>query len=115
MTISIPIDIQSTAARSFYLAVSDFSKRTKTWEAAIFYHSLPDERWDLTLVSQRVYGNRHEALAVLAASGLSRFDEPLTERRLILPTADQLSTIKKQTGFESRPEYRQDFQPIWVA
>lgn len=65
------------------------------------YQTLPDERWDLTLVSQRVYGNRNEFLAVMAAAGLDRFDQELTERELVLPNAQRLEIIKQDTGFTS--------------
>lgn len=65
------------------------------------YQTLPDERWDLTLVSQRVYGNRNEFLAVMAAAGLDRFDQELTERELILPNAQRLEIIKQDTGYTS--------------
>ncbi|MGI9213557.1 MAG: hypothetical protein ACR2HF_13880 [Methylococcaceae bacterium] len=108
------IDDRTAAAKAFMRLVRDFSIRTKTWEPAIFYNSLPDERWDLSLVSARCYGNRDEFLAVLAASGISRFDEPLTERRLVLPTASQLADFKRQAGFESRPDYRLNFAPTWA-
>lgn len=82
----------------FYRAVRQFAVSTPIWGEAIRYQTTPDERHDLTLVSQRVYGNRNEALAVMAAAGLDRFDDPLTEQTLILPTPEQLEEIKRSTG-----------------
>lgn len=89
------------AANRFYRAVRKFAASRKAWQDAVRYDSLPDEEWDVTLVSQRVYGNRNEALAVRAAAGLDRVDQPLTQRLLILPTPAQLAALKQQTGFVS--------------
>lgn len=107
-------DTNTTAANHFYRLVSDFSKRTQGWQTAIFYETKPDERWDLTLVSQRVYGNRYEFLTVMAAAGVDRADMPLEQKRIILPTASQLALLKKQAGFESNPEYRANYAPTWI-
>lgn len=89
------------AAGAFYRAVRDFALKTKPWETAIWYETKPDERWDLTLVAQRVYGRRDEYLAVLAAAGLSHIDDELTERKLCLPTEAKLRAIKTATRYES--------------
>ena len=86
-------------ASRFYRAIREFSATRQPWQDAVRYDSLPDEEWDLTLVSQRVYGNRNEALAVMAAAGLDRVDQPLTQRRLILPTPIQLEAFKRLTGY----------------
>ncbi len=107
-------DVNTQAAGHFYRLVSDFSKRTKGWETAIFYETKPDERWDLTLVSQRVYGNRNEFLAIMAAAGHDRVDMPVQQKKIILPTADQLAFFKKQSGFESQPQYRANYAPTWL-
>lgn len=89
------------AASRFYREVRQFALTAPAWEDAVRYFTRPDERWDLTLVAQRVYGSRDEYLAVMAAAGLDRLDQELTERELVLPTADRLALIKKRTGFES--------------
>ncbi len=89
------------AASRFYREVRQFALTAPAWEDAVRYFTRPDERWDLTLVAQRVYGSRDEYLAVMAAAGLDRMDQELTERELVLPTADRLALIKKRTGFES--------------
>lgn len=88
-------------ASRFYREVRQFALTAPAWEDAVRYFTRPDERWDLTLVAERVYGSRDEYLAVMAAAGLDRLDQELTERELVLPTADRLALIKKRTGYES--------------
>lgn len=88
-------------ASRFYRAVRQFAATRQPWQDAVRYDTLPDEEWDLTLVSQRVYGNRNEALAVMAAAGLDRMDQQLTQRTLVLPTPIQLEAFKRMTGFAS--------------
>ena len=90
----------------FYAAVRRFAASTPVWGTAIRYFTKPDERYDLTLVSQRVYGNRDEALAIMAAAGLDSIDQELTERNLVLPTPDQLAAIKADTGYQKPPAIR---------
>lgn len=107
-------DIQTTAAKSFYREVRLFAERTKPWQTAIFYSVLPDEAWDITLVSERVYGRRDEFLTIMAAAGLDMVDQELTQRQLVLPTEAQLYNLKRKTGFESLAEYRENYQPTWV-
>lgn len=86
----------------FYRAVRQFAQTAPVWEPSrVVYHTKPDERWDLTLVSQRVYGNRNEAMTVLAAAGLDRYDQELTERELVLPNAQRLAAIKQMTGYSN--------------
>lgn len=113
MTNLSTIDIQSPAAKSFYREVRDFALRTKPWQTANFYFTKPDEAYDLTLVSERVYGNRNEFLTVMAAAGLDSVDMPLPQKRLVLPTASQLQQIKQRTGFESQAAYRENGAPVW--
>jgi hypothetical protein len=90
-----------TAVAELVRRVGDFAQRQPAWAECIVYHTLPDERWDMTLVSQRVYGNRDEFTAVMAAAGLDSVEEELTERELVLPTARQLAAIKALAGFVS--------------
>ena len=109
------IDANTTAAKDFYKAVREFALRTKPWQTALYYDTTPDEQLDITLVSRRAYGNPHETLAVMAAAGLDTVDQELPQTRLVLPTASQLYAIKRRTGFESLPSYRQqDFKPTWA-
>ena len=90
-----------TAAAELVRRVADFAQRQPEWAECVIYSTLPDERWDMTLVSQRVYGNRDEFLTVMAAAGLDGVEQELTERRLVLPTARQLVAIKALTGVVS--------------
>ncbi|SEN69739.1 hypothetical protein [Nitrosomonas marina] len=107
------IDVNSTAAKNFYKEIRRFAQRTKPWETALFYETKPDERHDITLVSQRVYGRRDEFLVVMAAAGLDTVDQPLPQVRIVLPTEGQLYAIKRRTGFESIADNRNDFKPTW--
>ncbi len=109
------MDKNSQAAAAFYRAVRDFAQKAKTWDTnVIFYETKPDEQYDLSLVSRRVYGTREEFLAVMAAAGLDSFDEPLPQTKLRLPNALALMQIKRNTGFESRGEYRDEGSPVWA-
>lgn len=108
------MDIQTPAAKSFWREVRTLSERTKSWQAGIRHEIAPDERWDASLISARVYGRRDEFLAVMAAAGVDTFDRPLTQRSIILPTLAQLAAIKRRAGFESQADYREDGAPIWA-
>ncbi|WP_313416872.1 hypothetical protein [Pseudomonas oryzihabitans] len=85
----------------FYRKVREFAATRKDWQEAIRYDTQPDERWDATLVSQRVYGTRDEYLAVIAAAGIDHPFQELTQRRLVLPTPAQLLAFKQMTSFAS--------------
>jgi hypothetical protein len=87
------------ARNRLYQLVRDFAVQTPAWGTAIRYHTMPDERFDLTLVSQRVYGSRLEYLVVQAAAGLDSPELELTERALVLPTASQLAAMKVRAGY----------------
>ena len=116
MKITTGIDIQSTAAKSFYKTIRGFadSCKKRPWQTANYYQTLPDEMYDLTLVSLRVYGRRDEFLAVMAAAGLNAPAQPLVSQLLALPTEGQLYDFKRQTGFESQAAYRDGFKPVWA-
>jgi len=109
------IDQDTNAAKNFYRMVRDFAQRTKPWEQAIFYETKPDEVWDLSLASQRVYGRRDEFMVIAAAAGLDAFDRPLEQQRLILPNEGQLYALKRRAGFETRGDYREGGKPTWMA
>lgn len=82
-----------------YRAIRAFAVSAPVWDARrIPYQTLPDERWDLTLVSQRVYGNRDQYLAVMAAAGLDNLDQPLNEQILVLPNEATLNQLKRAAG-----------------
>lgn len=88
-----------TAAATLVRLVGDFAQRQPRWAECVVYQTLPDERWDVTLVARRVYGSRDEFLAILAAAGLDSVEQELTERELVLPTARQLALMKQRAGF----------------
>ena len=109
------IDADTRAAAAFYREVRRFAERAKPWDTnVIFYVTKPDEAYDLSLVSRRVYGRRDEYLAVQAAAGLDSFDQPLPQKRLSLPNEHELTNIKRKTNFESRSALRQNFAPVWL-
>lgn len=109
------LDKDTRAAKSFYREVRKFAENTKPWDTtAIFYETKPDEMYDLTLVSQRVYGRRDELLAVMAAAGLDTVDQPLPQKRIVLPNEGQLIDIKRRAGFESIDDLREDYAPTWA-
>ena len=109
------MDKNPLAAAKFYRAVRNFSLKAKPWDTnVIFYETKPDEQYDLSLVSRRVYGRRDEFLAVMAAAGLNSFDEPLPQKSVAFPNAMTLMQIKRQTGFESLAAYREDSAPVWA-
>ena len=90
------------AASRFYRAVRKFAVNEPVWSSArVIVQTLPSDRYDLTDISQRVYGNRNEFLAVMAAAGLTRFDDVLTERELVLPSKEALAAIKADVGYDS--------------
>lgn len=88
------------ANNRLYVLVRDFALTTPEWKDAIRYFTNPDERYDLTLVSWRVYGTNDEWQVIQAAAGLDSPEYALTERRLVLPTADQLRQLRIDAGFE---------------
>ncbi|MGL5451846.1 MAG: hypothetical protein ACRDBT_05475 [Aeromonas sp.] len=107
------VDANSQAARVYWRMVRDFALSVKPWDTAIRYEIKPDERWDATLISRRVYGRRDEFLAVLAAAGIDMVDSPIEQTTIMLPTDAQLRQIKFEAGFESRDEYRDGDKPRW--
>lgn len=88
------------AANRLFVLVRNFSLQTPDWAEAIRYFTLPDERFDITLVSKRVYGTRDEALVVQAAAGLDSPEYELTERMLVLPTPERLALMRREAGYE---------------
>ncbi|VVE27089.1 hypothetical protein PCO31111_03458 [Pandoraea communis] len=110
------LDQDTRAAKSFYREVRKYAESIKPWDTtAIFYETKPDEAFDLTLVSQRVYGRRDEYLTVMAAAGLDSIDQPLPQKRIVLPNEGQLIAIKRRTGFESIADLREAGAPTWGA
>lgn len=92
--------VADQAANRLFQMVRDFALQTPAWGEAARYFTQPDERLDLTLVSQRVYGTRTESLVIQAAAGLDSPENELTERQLVLPTAEQLRSMRREAGFD---------------
>ncbi|WP_019520455.1 hypothetical protein [Faucicola boevrei] len=63
----------------------------------IIKHAIgPDEIHDPTLVSLRVYGNRHDYDVVMVCAGTNSIWQALPEREIYLPTKAQLFRLKKK-------------------
>lgn len=94
------MDADQSRNRLFML-VREFADQTPNWGTALRYYTQPDERFDLTLVSMRVYGRRTDAMVIQAAAGLDSPELELTERALVLPTAQQLRYLKISAGYDA--------------
>lgn len=92
--------VADQAANRLYQVVRDFALQTPVWGECVRYFTKPDERLDLTLVSQRVYGTRTESFVIQAAAGLDSPENELPEQQLVLPTIDQLRTMRRDAGFD---------------
>lgn len=110
------IDKDPRAAKDFYREVRNFARRATGWQTnCIYYTTKPDEAYDPTLVSKRVYGRRDEYLAVMAVAGIDSVDCTLEAgRTLAFPNETELSRLKTLTGFESRADQREDYAPVWL-
>ena len=108
------LDNDSSAAKRLYAAVRVFSARARNWQVVIRHDVTPDEQRDPTLISRRVYGRPDEYLVVMASAGIDSVDQEIPQTQLVLPTEPQLYKIKRDTGFESIAEYRQNGAPTWA-
>lgn len=95
-----------TSAAQFFRLVRNFSQSQPDWAECVIYETKPDEQFDLTLVSQRVYGNRDQYLAVMAAAGIDSMEQELRPQRMKLPTATQLQAMKNQANLNDRVPQR---------
>lgn len=110
------MDKDNRAVLNFFKQVSDFSKKAKPWHQNIIWYTVkPDEAYDASKISQRVYGRRSEFTAVQAACGVGRLDSPLpVSEKIALPSEAKLYELKRITGFESIAENRKDRKPMWI-
>ena len=107
-------DQDTRAAAAFWREIRRFADSARPWTTnAVYYEIKPDEAHDPSLVSRRVYGRRDEFMAVMAAARIDNVDQALPQKRIVLPDEGALLRIKRQTGFESRSDYREDFAPTW--
>lgn len=110
------MDNNTTAAKAFYREVRRLCANARPWTSGIvFIDTTPSDRMDISKISERIYGTRHEVLAVMAAAGMNTMNQPLEQQRIAVPTKERLMMLKRQTGFESVPELRRDGEPIWVG
>ena len=93
------------ARNRLFATVRTFSLTTPPWGDALRYFTKPNERRDMTAVSQAVYGRRTETLAIQAAAGLDSPELELTERQLVLPTDAQLRAMKLSAGYSESEIY----------
>jgi hypothetical protein len=93
------------ARNRLFSSVRTFSVVTPPWGEAIRYFTKPNERRDMTAVSQAVYGRRTETLVVQAAAGLDSPELEFTERQLVLPTEAQLRAMKLSAGYTEAELY----------
>lgn len=108
------MDVDTAAAMRFWRLVRRFCAQAKPWtQGIVFIDTTPAERLDITKISQRVYGTRHEALAVQAAAGLDQVNTPLEQTTLAIPTPAKLMQLKREAGFESIAAMRRDGEPTW--
>jgi hypothetical protein len=83
-----------------YRMVRTFALTEPVWSGdRQTYFTKPDEYFDPTLISRRVYGTPDEYLVIIAAAGIDRITtQKLTERELVLPTSAKLSAMKSALG-----------------
>jgi len=109
------MDKDNCAAARFFAAVRDFAESAQPYTQGVtWYRTKPDETRDFTLISERVYGVRHEILAVMAVCHVDTIDDEVKQSLYAFPNAATLYALKRDTGFESDPEMREDFTPIWA-
>ncbi len=110
------MDVDTAAAMRYWRVVRRFCLHAKSFtRGALFIETAPAERLDLTKISQRVYGTRHEALTIQAAAGLDHITDPLEQTMLVVPSPEKLLQLKREAGFETIPELRRGGEPIWKA
>lgn len=93
------------ARNRLFAEVRRFATETPAWGDALRVFTTPGERFDITTVSQRVYGTRTETLVVQAAAGMDSPEQELTERLLVLPTPAQLRAMKLAAGYATSELY----------
>ncbi|MFM0432399.1 hypothetical protein PQQ75_25535 [Paraburkholderia aspalathi] len=93
------IETNTSAVAIFYQLVRQYALTTPAWAVTQSYQTKPDERWDLTLASRRVYGIPDEFLTIMAAAGLDSVEQEMPEQLLILPDAATLKSFKMQAKF----------------
>ena len=100
------IEVNTSAVAIFYQLVRQYALTTPAWAVTQSYQTKPDERWDMTLASRRVYGIPDEFLTIMAAAGLDSVEQEMPEQLLILPDAATLQSFKTQAKFVNLSDQR---------
>jgi hypothetical protein len=103
---SSPIEQNTAAVAIFYKLVRQYALTTLPWQVVNSYQTKPDERWDLTLASRRVFGRSDEFLTIMAAAGLDSVEQYMPEQFLILPDEPTLASFKTQAKFVNQASAR---------
>lgn len=86
----------------FYREVRQFAVTEPTYSNnRQVVRTFPTERYDLSMVARRVYGDPAETLTIMAAAGLPNVDAPLKEQDLVLPTSEYLRYLKEKCGLST--------------
>lgn len=86
----------------FYREVRLFATTEPSYSSARqVVRTFPSERYDLTMVARRVYGDPTETLAIMAAAGLPNVDAELIEQNLVLPSIEHLRYLKQKCGLST--------------
>lgn len=86
----------------FYREVRLFAVSEPSYSSARqVVRTFPTERFDLTLLARRVYGDASETLTIMAAAGLPNVDAELKEQNLVLPTVEHLRYLKEKCGLST--------------
>ena len=99
-------EVNTSAVAIFYQLVRQYALATPAWAVTQSYQTKPDERWDMTLASRRVYGIPDEFLTIMAAAGLDSVEQEMPEQLLILPDAATLQSFKTQAKFVNISDQR---------
>lgn len=83
----------------FYREVRRFATTEPTYsENCQVIRTLPSERYDLSSVARRAFGDATETRVILAAAGLATVGTELKEQDLVLPTVAYLRYLKDKCG-----------------
>ena len=81
-----------------YAHIKAFGQQWQFAQESIRYSTLPDERYDISLASYRVYGDRGLYMVIAAAAGLDSVEQEMPEQELVLPTLAQLAAMHAELG-----------------
>lgn len=86
----------------FYREVRKFATTEPSYsENCQVIRTLPTDRYNLSAVARRAFGDATETRVILAAAGLPNVDAPLIEQDLVLPTIAYLRYLKDKCGIST--------------